>query len=592
MSLTWNLDKMYTSFEDEKFLTELQNCINLAEGMTATVKTILDSDKTEIEIIEAYLKEAEKTREVFEPVLLFSHLSFSTDTANTKALSNLQKVQSLTASLVTSKVIFEKWLCQRKDLTTLINASDSLKKYEFYLNEMVKNAKYSLDEKVETVISQMRQTGSMAWDTLQKKTSSGITEEVTIDGKTETMPLQAIRNLAFEKNAEKRRIGYDAEMMAYKKHEEASAAALNGIKGESLTLCKLRGYESPLEKTLITSLMNKETLDTMLDAMRDSLPKFRSYYKRKAELLGHKNGLPFYDVFAPLGDSDITYPYEKGKKLVLDQFATYSTELHDFAKDAFDNDWIDVEPKKGKRGGAFCAPVLSLKESRILLNYTGKLNNAITLAHELGHGFHNYNLFNEATLNIGSPMPLAETASIFCETIVKKAALKEADSRSKVSILEVAIQGYSQVIVDIYSRFLFESKLFERRKEGSLSPEEIKTLMIEAQKESYGDGLDPDVLHPYMWMNKVHYYIPDMDFYNFPYAFGLLFAKGLYAKYKTMGEEFVPKLNTLLSSTGKMTVADVAKQLDVDVTDKAFWAASLNEIGEEIDEFIALSQKI
>ena len=378
-------------------------------------------------------------------------------------------------------------------------------------------------------------------------------------------------------------------MRAYKKHEEASAAALNGIKGESLTINELRGYDSPLEKTLVNSLMNQETLDAMLDAMRDALPKFRAYLKRKGELLGHTNGLPFYDLLAPLGTSDTSMPYEKGKKLVLDQFATFSTELHDFAKKAFDNDWIDVEPKKGKAGGAFCAPVLSVKESRILLNYTGKLNNTITLAHELGHGFHNFNLFNEATLNIGSPMPLAETASIFCETIVKKAVLKDADPEAKFSILEVAIQGYSQVIVDIYSRFLFESKLFERRKSGSLSPEEIKSLMIEAQKESYGDGLDNDVLHPYMWMNKVHYYIPDMDFYNFPYAFGLLFAKGLYAKYQEMGDSFVPKLNELLSSTGKMPVVEVAKLLGVDVTDKAFWTASLNEISGEIDEFIELS---
>jgi pepF/M3 family oligoendopeptidase len=492
--------------------------------------------------------------------------------------------------MVASKVIFENWLCAKEDLSSIIGQSEKLKAYEFYLNQIVDNAKYSLDENTEQVMAKMRQTGSRAWDTLQKKTSSGITEEVTIDGKTEIMPLQAIRNLAFEKDAEKRKIGYDAEMRAYKKHEEASAAALNGIKGESLTINELRGYDSPLEKTLVNSLMNQETLDAMLDAMRDALPKFRAYLKRKGELLGHKNGLPFYDLLAPLGTSDTSMPYEKGKKLVLDQFATFSTELHDFAKKAFDNDWIDVEPKKGKAGGAFCAPVLSVKESRILLNYTGKLNNTITLAHELGHGFHNFNLFNEATLNIGSPMPLAETASIFCETIVKKAVLKDADPEAKFSILEVAIQGYSQVIVDIYSRFLFESKLFERRKSGSLSPEEIKSLMIEAQKESYGDGLDNDVLHPYMWMNKVHYYIPDMDFYNFPYAFGLLFAKGLYAKYQEMGDSFVPKLNELLSSTGKMPVVEVAKLLGVDVTDKAFWTASLNEISGEIDEFIELSK--
>jgi len=592
MGLTWNLDRLYASFEDEAFKSDLKKCETLANSVNGWIDELLNSTQSEVEIIESYLKKATEIRETFAPVGSFSSLSFSADSTNSKALNSLQKLQSLNAAMVVGNVIFEKWLCERKDLNTLIDTSELLTTHKFYLNQIIDNAKYSLDENTEEIIAKLRQTGSSAWDTLQKKTSSSIMEDVTIDGKTVSMPLQSIRNLAYEKDVEKRKIGYDAEMRAYKRHEEASASALNGIKGESLTLSKMRGYDSPLERTLIKSLMNKETLDAMLDAMRDALPKFRSYYKRKAELLGHKNGLPFYDMLAPLGESDISFPYEKGKTFVLEQFKTYSQELHDFAKTAFDNDWIDVEPRKGKAGGAFCAPVLSLTESRILLNYTGKLNNTITLAHELGHGFHNVNLFNEATLNIGSPMPLAETASIFCETIVKNAALKNADEKSKFGILEVAIQGYSQVIVDIYSRFIFETKLFEKREDGALSPDQIKEIMLEAQKEAYGDGLDPEVLHPYMWMNKVHYYIPDMDFYNFPYAFGLLFAKGLYAKYKTMGEAFVPQLNKLLSSTGQMPVVEVAKLLGVDVTDKAFWTASLNEIGEEIDEFIALSQKL
>jgi len=589
MGLTWNLDGLYSSFEDKKFESDLQKLTEIAEGTTDSINELLNSQKSDIEIIETYLKESEEVRNILAPVASFSRLSFSADSTNASALNNLQKIQGLNASLIPGEVMFAKWLVNR-DLNALLPQSELLQAYEFYLNNIISNEKYALDESTESIIEQLRQTGSRAFDTLQKKISSGMTEEVEIDGKTEVLPLQSIRNLAFEKDPNKRIAGYHAEMKVYKKNEEASASAMNGIKGESLTLNKLRGYKSPLEKTLINSYMNQETLDAMISAMQDSLPKFREYYKRKAELLGHKNGLPFYDIFAPMGDGDITFPYEKGQELVLEQFGTFSGELRDFAKKAFDNDWIDVAPRKGKAGGAFCAPVLSLKESRILLNYTGKLNNAITLAHELGHGFHNYNLFNEKTLNIGSPMPLAETASIFCETIVKNAALKNADSEAKFSILEVAIQGYSQVIVDIYSRFLFESKVFEARKNGALSPDQLKQFMTEAQLESYGDGLDPEFMHPYMWMNKTHYYIPDLDYYNFPYAFGLLFAKGIYAKYKAMGESFVPKLNTLLRSTGKMDVIHVAKQMDIDVTDKAFWQTSLNEIAAEIDEFIKLSK--
>lgn len=587
--LTWDLKPLFDSFESEKFVNNVTKVETLAKDYNTFIDKIL-TEKDDIKIMEAYVNKAAEIRETFAPVASFSSLSFSADSTNSVALSYLQKLQALQALMVAGNVKFEKWLLLVEDLEGKIGQSDLLTEHAFLISEIIRKSKYSLDENTESIIAQMRNTGSRAFDTLQKKVASAITEKVILDGEEKELPLQAIRNLAMEKDADKRKAGYEAEMKAYKKNEEWSAAALNGIKGEALTLSKLRGYKSPLEQTLVNSRMNQETLDAMLSAIKDSLPKFREYFKTKAELLGHKNGLPFYDIFAPMGNADVSFPLEKGQKLVLEQFATFSQELHDMAKRAFDNRWIDVEPRKGKAGGAFCAPVLTLKESRILLNYTGKLNNAITMAHELGHAFHNKNMFNESILNYGSPMPLAETASIFCETIVKNAALKEANDEELFSILEVAIQGYSQVIVDIYSRFLFETALFEKREDGALSPTQFQELMMAAQKESYGDGLDPEYLHPYMWMNKPHYYMPDRDFYNFPYSFGLLFAKGLYAKYKEMGDAFVPKLNNLLASTGKMDIVSVAKLLDVDVTDQAFWQASLNEIAGEIDQFIALSK--
>lgn len=587
--LTWNLDRLYESFECDSFIKTMEESNSLAQGHSQWVDQLVKHEN-DIEILESYIDKAAEIRATFAPVYAFSGLSFSADSSNSVALSNIQKIQGMQALMVAGNVVFEKWLVNVSDLDDKIKSSKKLSEHKFFIHQIIEKSKYSLDENTEAIIAQMRNTGSRAFDTLQKKVASAITEKVVIDGEEKDLPLQAIRNLAMERDPAKRIAGYEAEMRAYKKNEEWSAAALNGIKGEALTLSKLRGFKSPLEQTLVNSRMNQETLDAMLDAIKDSLPKFREYYKRKAELLGHKNGLPFYDLLAPMGDADVSFPYEKGQKLVLDQFKTYSQELHDMAKEAFEMNWLDVEPRKGKAGGAFCSPILSLKESRILLNYTGKLNNAITMAHELGHAFHNKNLFGESIVNYGSPMPLAETASIFCETIVKNAALKEANDDELFSILEVAIQGYSQVIVDIYSRFLFETALFENRENGALSPAQFMELMQNAQKESYGDGLDPEFMHPYMWMNKPHYYMPDRDFYNFPYSFGLLFAKGLFAKYKEMGEAFVPRLNNLLSSTGKMDIISVAQLLDVDVTDKAFWQASLNEIAGEIDRFIELSK--
>jgi oligoendopeptidase F len=299
-----------------------------------------------------------------------------------------------------------------------------------------------------------------------------------------------------------------------------------------------------------------------------------------------------YDLFAPISNDDKKITYEEATSFIIKNFATFSPKLSAYAQMAFENNWIDVEPREGKRGGAFCSNIRPIKESRILTNFTGRLNNVITIAHELGHGYHGDNIFSESVLNSSYPMPLAETASIFCETIVKNAAIDSANEKEALNILETSIQGYGQVIVDIYSRYLFETKLFETRKDKTLSVNEINTLMLNSQKEAYGDALDHDYLHKYMWINKTHYYYASRNFYNFPYAFGLLFAKGLYNLYLGDKEAFISKYDTMLRETGKNSIEDTAMIMGIDLTKKEFWTNSLNEIGKEIDKFLDYCPKI
>ena len=338
--------------------------------------------------------------------------------------------------------------------------------------------------------------------------------------------------------------------------------------------------------------MSKDTLDAMLNAMKESLPIFRKYLTRKAEMLGYSNGLPFYELYAPVIEKDMKYSYEQGKAFVEKQFRSFDESLGDYAKRAMENRWIDVLPKEGKVGGAFCCGVHSIGESRILLNYGDNLGDTITMAHELGHGFHGECLKEESILNTNYPMPLAETASTFCETIVKKAAIKEGTKEEAFAILETEISDNTQVIVDIYSRYLFETNIFKEREDSPLTVERIKDLMIEAQKEAYGDGLDSEYLHPYMWTWKSHYYYADANFYNFPYAFGLLFAKGLYAEYLKRGKSFIKEYKKLLAMTGKLKIEDVTRVIGIDVTDVQFWKNSLAIIEEDINEFINLSYQI
>ena len=398
--------------------------------------------------------------------------------------------------------------------------------------------------------------------------------------------------MAYSKDPEVRKKAYEAEIKSYEKIEEGVAAALNGIKGEVITTSELKGYKSPLHMTLEESRMDEDILNAMLTAIKESLPTFRKYLKRKAEILGHKNGLPFYDLYAPVIEKEMKFTFEEGKAFVEKNFRKFSDNLADFVLKAFENNWLDVYPKEGKVGGAFCASIKDIKESRILLNYGNSFSDVVTMAHELGHGFHGECLNNETMLNSEYPMTLAETASNFCEILIKKSAVKEASKEEAFAILEAEISDCNQVIVDIYSRFLFESEVFEKRKESSLSVEEINNAMLNAQKEAYGDGLDNNYLHKYMWTWKPHYYYATANFYNFPYAFGNLFAKGLYAEYLKRGDSFCKEYEELLAVTGKNMVADVTKIMNIDVHDVNFWRNSLKLIEEDIEKFIELSYEI
>jgi len=337
--------------------------------------------------------------------------------------------------------------------------------------------------------------------------------------------------------------------------------------------------------------IDRATLNAMLAAIQASLPTFRRYFQAKARLLGMEK-LPWWSLLAPLGESSAAYSFEEAEQLILTHFGSFSEELKDFARTAFEQRWIDAEQRPGKRGGAYCMEIPALKESRVMCNFDGSLDQVMTIAHELGHGFHNYCAFkaDKTPLQTRTPMTLAETASIMCETIVFNAILASVrGTPDELPILESNLSGCGEVIVDIYSRFLFEQEVFKRRAQSTLSADEISEIMLDAQRQSYGDGLDENVLHKYMWTWKPHYYSPSLAFYNYPYAFGQLFATGLYAIFQERGQEFVPEYMQLLASTGEGSAADLAARFGIDIRDQTFWAASLRVIAERIERYIQLS---
>lgn len=588
MNQRWSLDELYKSFDSEGFNKDYERCIKEIEKIKRWAENNLKDSQDAARKMKEYVKLLNEFYMLYTRLYYFAQLTLSVEAKNEKALKVADNLEERATELTKPQVDFQKWLGSISDINEIIEEDNYLKEFEYFFKENLEESKYLLSDKEEVLISKMKTTGSSAWEKLQELLTSTLLVDITIDGEEKKLPLPVVRNMANNKDAKIRKTAYEAELKAYLKVDESLAASLSGIKGEVITVSRMKGYKSPLEKTVLDSRMDMDTLNAMLAAMVESLPDFHRYFRKKAELMGYSNGLPFYEMFAPMGDVDMQFSYKEARDYIVANFRTFSDALADFAAQAFDNRWIDSEPREGKRGGAFCENLHTIGESRILSSFDGSFSSMITLAHELGHGYHGACLMKEEYLNSDYPMPIAETASIFCETIAKEAALKTANEEEAFSILENDISDSAQVIVDIYSRFLFESEVFRRREAGSLSVNELKEIMLKAQKEAYGDGLDHDFLHPYMWLCKPHYYSADYNFYNFPYAFGLLFSKGLYAEYLKRGKEFVAEYDKMLSVTGKMNIADVAKVMNIDVRKVEFWRSSLDLIRKDIDKFINL----
>ncbi|MFP4077973.1 MAG: M3 family oligoendopeptidase [Candidatus Izemoplasmataceae bacterium] len=581
----WNLDPLFPGFESEEF----KSTIDTIKSQIETSKKFalsLDEKTDTLEVLKAYVQLASDIRHNLSKAYSYVNLVNATNAQDETANAWMNTMQSLASELTPFNTKFIQWIANVEDLESYLDQDPVLEEHRFHLSKLKENAKYVLSEEEETVISKMQQTGSNAWSQLQGLLTSIL--EVEYEGEKITLP--DVRNKAHSRDKDVRKKAYEAELKAYEKIEHSIAFALNSIKGEVNELTKMRGFESPLHQAVHDSRMKKETLDTLIETMRENLPMFRAYLKRKGKLLGHENGLPWYDLFAPLGKSERTFDEDEAMDYVIENFKSFGDDLANLAKRAKEESWIDFTPRSGKRGGAFCANLHPIKQSRILTNFEGSFSNVITLSHELGHAYHGDRIFDETILNASYTMPVAETASTLCETIVKRSAIEESEGQEKLFILEQSVMGATQVIVDILSRFIFEKSVFETRDKRPISVPQLKKLMTDAQKEAYGDGLDQETLHPYMWVNKPHYYRGSLSFYNFPYAFGLLFAKGIYAYFKDEGKDAVPKIDHLLRKTGQMDVEEVAALLDIDVTDKAFWQRSFDVIKEEIDEFLELTE--
>lgn len=555
METTWDLTPLFPGLETPEFWGAWERL----RGRIGQLKGLLEREAPLGEVLTALdglLEEA-------TPLWAYLYARFSTDTTDEAALAKLSELE----------ILFLDFQRLRPRLTRYLALQDPGEAgvYRILVEEAKEEALHMMSEGEEVLAAELSLSGRQAWGKLHENLTSQIT--AVVDG--EELPITRVRNLYFRPEEEVRKKAYEAELLAWERHEVPLAYALNGVKGEASALNRRRGYRDDLEPTLRRNRITRKALAAMQEAVRESLPLFRRYFLLKARALG-KERLDWWDLFAPIGQGR-TWTLEEARRFIREKLAAFSENAAKVAEMAFAERWMDLLPKKGKVGGAYCMPRGGGK-SLILANYEESFESVSTLAHELGHAYHNFALKDVPATLREVPMTLAETASIMNETLVVEAALQEASPEEGLQILDAYLQGAAQVVVDIHSRFLFESWVFQRRKARELSPREFKELMLKAQEEAYGEALA--TRHPYMWAVKGHYY--GADFYNYPYTFGLLFGLAVYGEAKE-DPAFAQRYEGLLAASGMYPAKELAARFGFDLESVDFWRKGLKVLADKVE---------
>ena len=613
----WNLDSIYSSLQSKEYsaaLEEFKAQIENTEGLLKTADRFTRESNENFDFaawLAAYLKNYNELIANERTLAAYAYIIYSTDTTSTQYLNNLSYIEKLGIQTRQQYLKFSTLLLSHSSsLNEFFTRFPEFAEYKYLLEETIEETKHQMTAAEENLASDMTRTGGSAWGQLQEQIISNLHDQ---SGKT----FNELRNDAFSSDANLRKNSWQTEKLLLEQNQIALAASLNNLKGETVTLNKRRHWENALDRSRASSRIQKATLDALISSIEDSLPIWREYFKAKALLLrktkttasktagspGHE-GIAFYDLFAPLefpqeknsGNDSASllskkWSFDQARDYVLKEYKSFSQDMYAFAKNAFDSGWIDAEIRSGKVGGAYDEDFPKNHQSRILTNFTGTFSDIITLAHELGHAYHFSCMKGKPALFFDYPMTLAETASTFAETIVKQDMIQQAEGSDKIKIIDLDLQDTSQVLVDILCRFYFEQSVFEEREKGELNANDFCRLMLAAQEKTYGCGLNEE-RHEYMWAVKSHYYSTDFDFYNYPYAFGQLFAAGLYARSKKEGPAFAKTYASLLADTGSMSCEDLCKKAGFDITTKDFWKTSIQMYAKEVEEFKAFAENL
>ncbi|UCE84868.1 MAG: M3 family oligoendopeptidase [Deltaproteobacteria bacterium] len=460
----------------------------------------------------------------------------------------------------------------------------------YMLARLRRAAAWTLAPELERLAAELDVTGLSAWGRLYDQVSGNLEFELARPGHArERMPIAMTRTLLEDADPAVRSAAFRGANHAWEGVADVMAASLNAIAGTRLTLYRWRGIPDFLDPALFDAAISRETLDTLLEAVESRAELPRRYLRRKAERLGVEK-LGFQDLLAPLPETGTgRIPFDAARERILRAFGAFHPGLEAFARQAFERRWIDYEPRRGKRPGGFCTSSPLIGESRVFLTYNGSLGDLQTLAHELGHAYHNHVMRDMRPWARRYPMTLAETASTFAEQLVSEAVLEDPDASEadKLHVLDARLLDAAVFLLNIPMRFHFERALYAERANGEVGVSRLRELMVEAQRRSYGDCLAEDGFDPWYWASKLHFYITGVSFYNFPYTFGYLFSRGIFARARSEGPAFLPRYDELLRLTGSDAAESVAARgVSVDLTAPGFWLESIGSIEADLERFL------
>ncbi|OWR30545.1 oligoendopeptidase [Saccharibacillus sp. O23] len=588
---TWDLETIFpggsSSDEFDGFLNQLSADVDSLRAKIDGLRPPTSGEETDA--FDPLFEEVQHVSARFRQAGAFVGCLSAQDQNDQKAGQLSARVGSIRARWQSVVATFDSVLQNTEDAVwTSWMQRASVAPISFNLSESRSQAREKMSPELESLALSLSVDGYQGWSSFYNTIVRHVRVRCEENGETKLLSAaQAANKLGSADPKQREEMGRNWEQ-AWTDVEDYCADTLNHLAGFRLALYEKRGWNDALREPLEINRMSSKTLETMWQVITDNKPLFVEYLNRKARLLGQEK-LGWHDVDAPIGASESKIAYDDAAELIVEQFRSFSPRMADFAQRAFDNHWIEAEDRAGKRPGGFCTSLPLTKQTRIFMTYSGTASNVSTLAHELGHGYHQHVMDELPTFSQRYAMNVAETASTFAEMIVADSLVrKAATEEEQLVLLDDKIQRSIAFFMNIHARFLFETRFYEKRRGGLLTPQDLSKLMVEAQEEAFCGALGD--YHPHFWASKLHFYNTGVPFYNFPYTFGYLFSTGIYARAQQEGTGFAEKYDALLLDTGRMTVEELAsKHLNVDLTQRDFWQAAVDVSASDVRTFLELT---